>query len=117
MVHELLIRSWQRANLWIVGRYVIMPDHIHLFCAPAAHEFPPLKKWVQYWKAMASLRWPNPADQPIWQQDYWDTQLRQGDSYTEKWHYVINNPVRAGLVEKSEDWPFQGELEILFWHD
>jgi putative transposase len=29
-----LIAAWQAANFWRVGRYMIMPDHVHLFCAP-----------------------------------------------------------------------------------
>jgi REP element-mobilizing transposase RayT len=29
-----IVDAWQRGNSWLVGRYVIMPDHIHLFCAP-----------------------------------------------------------------------------------
>ena len=33
--HELLRASWREARLWLVGRYVIMPNHLHLFCAPA----------------------------------------------------------------------------------
>ena len=28
-----IVDAWQRGNSWLVGRYVIMPDHIHLFCA------------------------------------------------------------------------------------
>jgi hypothetical protein len=31
---QLIIEAWQAANFWRVGRYVIMPDHIHLFCGP-----------------------------------------------------------------------------------
>ena len=116
-VHELVVRSWEKADLWIVGRYVLMPDHIHLFCSPAIHEYPPLKKWIQYWKALVSKKWPHPAEQPIWQQDFWDTQLRQSDTYSEKWHYVLNNPVRAGLIGQANHWPFQDEMETLYWHD
>ena len=33
--HELLRASWREARLWLVGRYVIMPNHLHLFCTPA----------------------------------------------------------------------------------
>jgi len=33
--HELLRTSRREARSWLVGRYVVMPDHIHLFCAPA----------------------------------------------------------------------------------
>ena len=116
IIHDLIVQSWHKAHLWIVGRYIIMPDHIHFFCTPTLHEYPALKKWIQYWKALVSRKWPVLNEQPIWQQDFWDTQLRTGDSYSEKWHYMQNNPVRAGFVEKAEDWPFQGELEKLFWH-
>ena len=37
------------------------------------------------------------------------------ESYDEKWRYVAENPVRAGLVVHSEDWPFQGEMNSLNW--
>ena len=32
---SLLLDSWRKADRWLVGRYVVMPDHLHLFCAPA----------------------------------------------------------------------------------
>lgn len=32
--HALLIAAWKSATWYHVGRYVIMPDHVHLFCAP-----------------------------------------------------------------------------------
>jgi len=66
---------------------------------------------------MVSRAWPNPEEHPIWQPDFWDTQLRKGDSYGEKWNYVRNNPVRAGRVERADDWPYHGTIETLFWHD
>jgi hypothetical protein len=33
--HKLLLTAWQTQPSWLVGRYVILPDHLHLFCAPA----------------------------------------------------------------------------------
>ena len=105
-VHTLLISAWGEADAWEVGRYVVMPDHIHLFCAPGRHDFPPLTKWVQYWKSVASRQWPRPGEQPVWQKSCWDTQLRRGESYAAKWEYVRSNPVRAGLCMETEEWPF-----------
>ena len=35
-VHDLLTHVWREATAWLVGRYVIMPDHIHLFAAPGS---------------------------------------------------------------------------------
>ena len=34
VVHRLLREAWLAASRWKVGRYVLMPDHLHLFCAP-----------------------------------------------------------------------------------
>jgi REP element-mobilizing transposase RayT len=112
-VHDLILNAWRHAGSWMVGRYVIMPDHIHLFCAPARTDSPELKRWIQYWKAISSIKWPRQHEQPVWQKSFWDTQLRRGYSYSSKWEYVRRNPVRAGLCALSEDWPFQGEMEIL----
>ena len=49
----------------------------------------------------------------VWQKEFFDHVLRSCESYSQKWDYVKENPVRAGLVKKSDDWPFQGEIESL----
>src|SRR5438477_9404629 len=113
--HELLRAAWRDARLWLVGRYVVMPDHIHLFCAPVESDAQPLLQWVKYWKSATARTWITPADTPIWQRHFWDTQLRRTESYDQKWQYVVENPVRAGFVARSEDWPYQGELNVLRW--
>jgi hypothetical protein len=41
--------------------------------------------------------------------------MRSSESYAERWEYVRCNPVRAGLVSKPDDWPYQGEIHILRW--
>jgi putative transposase len=110
----LLLRdSWHNATSRLVGRFIVMPDHLHLFCAPAENLVRPLGQWVRYWKTLASRRWPRPHEQPIWQLDFWDTQLRHGAHYDEKWEYVRRNPVRGGLISDANDWPHQGELNEL----
>ncbi len=111
-MHQSLLTVWANASHWLVGRYVIMPDHLHLFCSPGVLPAEPLKPWVSYWKRLVTQT----HGEQIWQRDFWDTQLRRHESYTAKWDYVRNNPVRAGLVTRTEDWPYQGELGILRWH-
>lgn len=76
----------------------------------------PLGNWVRFWKAIASKA-SDAAEGTFWQTDFWDTQLRGHESYASKWEYVRNNPVRAGLVDRTEDWPHQGEMNLLHWHD
>jgi len=112
-----LIAAWQAANFWRVGRYVIMPDHVHLFCAPNTFPPRPLKNWIAFWRNHVTRAWPQRNEIPIWQREYWDRQLRRDESYAQKWEYVENNAVRHGHVARAQDWPYQGELNILEWHD
>lgn len=115
--HRLLIALWQDDSVYRVGRYVIMPDHIHLFCAPNTYPEKPLSNWVRYWKSRSASQWKGSRVEKLWQKDFWDRQLRGHESYTEKWNYVANNPVRAGLIQSVDDWPYQGEIHQLSWHD
>jgi putative transposase len=95
------------------GRYVMMPDHLHLFAAftPAS---PPLAEWVKGLKrAIAEELKRTGRPSPCWQKGFFDHLLRSEESYRQKWRYVRDNPVRAGLVARSEDWPYQGEIQRL----
>jgi putative transposase len=67
---RLIVESWQAANFWRVGRYVIMPDHMHLFCAPNTFPPQPLKKWIAHWKNQVTRAWPHRSEIPIWQRDF-----------------------------------------------
>ena len=73
--YRLLLKAWGAADSWVVGRYMIMPDHIHLFCSPDTLYSSGLEKWVQYWKAIVSREWPSPKEKPLWQKSFWDTLL------------------------------------------
>ena len=116
-VHDLLREAWTAADFFQVGRYVIMPDHIHLFCAPVQPEPGYLEVWIKYWKSHVSKHWPGKKPERIWQKDFWDTQLRRGEIYESKWDYVRLNPVRKGLANHPDDWPYQGEMNKIEWHD
>ena len=111
-VHESLVAFAQRgegagAQL---GRYVIMPDHLHLFVSMDAQRMN-LAKWMKSLKnALSKTLRVAGIRSPHWQKSSFDHVLRSGESYAQKWNYVRENPVRAGLVSKAEDWPFAGEI-------
>jgi len=117
VIAKLLMREWRRARPqhgWAIGRYVIMPDHVHFFCAAEA-EAKPLSVFVGSWKEWTSKGIKNALSltSPVWQEEFFDHVLRSCESYSEKWNYVRDNPVRAQLVSKADDWPYQGEIEEL----
>jgi putative transposase len=114
-IHETFLRFGQEGpahGAWM-GAYVIMPDHLHLFVAMDAEKVT-LPAWMKSLKNTISktLRLSGVAP-PHWQKTFFDHLLRSDESYSEEWNYVRENPVRAGLVRKAEDWPFLGEIFAL----
>ena len=99
---------------WFVGKYLIMPDHIHLFAVPAIVA-DPMASWIGSWKSLAARRLKEVVgiQPPLWQRDYFDRFLRSASSYAREWDYVAMNPVRKGLCARTEDWPWQGSIHDL----
>jgi REP element-mobilizing transposase RayT len=95
----------------LVGRYVLMPDHLHLFvCIPPGAVG--LSAWVKSLKNTLSKYWSAEGfDAPHWQKGFFDHLLRSNESHAEKWKYVQDNPVRAGLVTCHSHWPFAGSIQ------
>ena len=107
-VHAAFVAYSERAQREFnigVGRYVIMPDHVHLFVR-GDHNFV-LSTWVGGLKRAVSVALVKPR---LWQPGFFDHVLRSSESYAEKWNYVRENPVRAGLVDDAAKWEYQGEI-------
>ena len=114
---QTLTDVWQKSaqlDGWYVGRFVLMPDHVHFFAMPE-REAKSRGSWIKMWKSVTARRWAKELKlpPPIWQEDTFDHILRSVESYQAKWNYVRENPVRAGLCLKPEDWPWQGEIHQL----
>jgi putative transposase len=99
----------------LVGRYVLMPDHLHLFvCIPPGAVG--LSMWMKSLKNTLSKHWrEHGIEAPHWQKGFFDHLIRSGESHAEKWKYVRENPVRAGLVGRAEDWPYDGAIQPDSW--
>ncbi len=94
----------------LVGRYVIMPDHLHLFAAFGPDSLS-LSEWIRALKrALAKELRQMGTARECWQKGFFDHVMRSEESYEQKWLYVVQNPVRAGLVQGQRDWPYQGEI-------
>jgi REP-associated tyrosine transposase len=111
-VHESFIRFGLQAGahgVW-VGRYVIMPDHIHLFVG-FGPESKSISVWIKSLKNTISKTLNRATlSAPHWQKGFFDHVIRSDESYDQKWIYVRENPVRAGLVRAAEGWPYAGEI-------
>jgi REP element-mobilizing transposase RayT len=111
--HRVVVQAWRQAEFWHVGEYVVMPDHIHFFCTPAKVDGYPVRRWIGYWKRLAGE-----CDESLkrcFQEDCWDTQMRDLAHYEEKLSYVRQNPVRSGIVVDAQSWPYRGQVNQLVW--
>jgi len=88
------------------GRYVIMPDHVHCFVRLAPH----LELGTTIRLLKRALSGGIMVRRPHWQPGFFDHLLRHHESYSAKWRYVLENPVREGLVTEVNDWPYRGEI-------
>jgi putative transposase len=115
LVHEAFVRFVRSAaerGAW-VGRYVLRPDHLHLFLV-VEDERVRLSEWMGSLKNCISKTLRGRGEvSPHWQKGFFDHVMRSGESYSAKWDYVRDNPVRAGLVSHPEDWPYAGEVHEL----
>jgi putative transposase len=92
-----------------IGRYVIMPEHVHLFVR-GGPDFT-LGRWVGVLKqTLARAANLSGVNTRFWQEGFFDHVLRSDESYSQKWNYVRENPVRAGFVKSAEEGPYQGEI-------
>ncbi|CAM3112714.1 Transposase IS200-like domain-containing protein [Pseudoalteromonas distincta] len=85
--------------------YTLMPDHLHwLFQLKDL----PLNDVVRQYKSITTVNINkfNCSNGKIWQQNYFEHQLRAEDDLINQARYIIANPLRAGLVNKAEEYPF-----------
>lgn len=111
-VQRALHTIWRdTATAWLVSDYLLMPDHLHLFCAPRDWEFR-IERWIAFWKDRLTKTCPQAGS---FQCGGFHHRLRTEESYAQKWEYVRENPVRAGLVKQPDDWPYQGRVHEITW--
>ena len=113
-VHDGLVDVWRRASHWLVGHYVILPDHVHFFASPGSIEpESTLEAWARYWKSQLTRQLGNRGSERRWLPGIWDTRLRKEDGYESAWQYVRANPVRHGLAAEADGWEYQGKIHDL----
>ena len=88
-----------------------MPDHFHALVEGTRADAN-LPRFIQRFKQCSSFHWKRRTGAALWQRGYYEHVLRtEEDSFTLA-RYILNNPVRAGLVQRPEDYAFLGSLTM-----
>ena len=93
---------------WGILAGVVMPDHAHLVITPAEERGLSVGDFASGFKRL--LRKNMTGQDWEWQRGCFDRLLHSEESLHDKWNYVHDNPVRAGLVSQSGDWPYYIDL-------
>jgi putative transposase len=103
-VFEQEFEAARRRCGFVIGGYVLMPEHVHLLVGE-----PPrltLASAIQVLKQLTSRRLKVSGEPQFWQLRYYDFNVHNEEKRVEKLRYMHRNPVKRGLVEKAEDWPW-----------
>jgi putative transposase len=104
------IRYWDTIK-WTVYTIVILPDHIHVLAQPlpkAEGGVFDLTEILHSVKSFSSQKINQQRVQQgsIWQDERYDRIVRDEAEFLEKWNYIRNNPVKLGLTQIPEDYPW-----------
>jgi putative transposase len=86
--------------------WCVMPNHVHVLIMLLKDHA--LGEVVQQWKGVTSMQLNRLLGQSgrLWQPDYFDRSVRDMDHFYNCRSYIRNNPVKAKLCEKPEDWRY-----------
>jgi len=100
------VQFYSRKLTYRLYGYTLMPDHLHVLLSPAASERR-LAYWLDVFKSHTTNRFHERGHRgPLWQPSAHDHVCRDGETAEAVLMYIVNNPVRAGLVERWRDWPW-----------
>ncbi|MEO7931557.1 MAG: DEAD/DEAH box helicase [Chthoniobacterales bacterium] len=101
----------------------VMPDHVHLLLEPFVKDrlengnlvFYSLAEITHSIKSFTAHQMNAITERkgPVWQKESFDRLMRTDREAEEKFHYILKNPVRAGVVSQEEDYPWRWTQEAL----
>ncbi len=97
-----LLKDDRSKGRYRLHAFVLMPDHLHLLITPAPDVS--IEKAMQYIKGGFSFRLK--SKMPVWEDSFRKLRIQDAASYQSHRDYIHENPVRALLCERAEDFPW-----------
>ena len=86
--------------------FCFMPDHLHLLLG--GQENSDLKDYMKAFKQASAYSFKKEFCDALWQRSYYEHVLRREEAVEDIARYILNNPVRAGLVQDFRQYPYSG---------
>ena len=111
-IAQIVVDAWSHwhTKKYNIIAFTVMPNHVHLLIDHFSNES--LGTLIHSWKSFTAqqINKINNTTGPLWSKDYWDRYIRDEQHLKNAVHYIMNNPVKAGLVNSADDWEFSGVL-------
>jgi putative transposase len=104
-----------------IPAYCFMPDHVHVL-ATGRSDGSDLRRFLKDWKQQTGHAYKQAAHIKLWQGGFYDHVLRAEEDRAAVVRYLLENPIRAGLVRNLLEYPYWGSglcsreelLEVLY---
>lgn len=98
----------KRHHPFVMLGHCFLPEHFHLMLRPTGasnfsaimHSLKP--NFTKDYKACLGVS----GRMKFWQKGFWDHMIRDEDDFQRHLDYIHYNPVKHGLVQRPEDWPY-----------
>jgi len=82
----------------------LMPDHLHWLLSDASHALETIRRF----KSLSThVGWRENRQGKLWQRSFWDHVIRRDENLRAVAEYIVQNPVRAGLVAEADQYPYR----------
>ena len=104
------VRSVKQARPFAVDAWVVLPDHLHAIWSLPPHDADYSGRWREIKKRFAKIvrvmEGYRSSTEPVWQPRFWEHTINSSRDYQAHIDYVHFNPVKHGLVDQVQDWPY-----------
>jgi REP element-mobilizing transposase RayT len=105
LVVESILYNAQKLRSYDLDAFAVMPNHVHMLVLPRVSP----SRFMQTLKgytAREANKLLQRSGQPFWQTESYDHAARDCREAERIRRYIEENPVKAGLVERAEDYPW-----------
>jgi len=124
------LKDQRKKSGYKVFIYCLMPEHLHFLCSVGVYsrnyahkglhypnKTPSIISFVNQFKGKSTtIAWKYGIKGSLWQRRWYDHILRKDEDVTKVGKYILNNPVRRGLVEDWHEYPYCGQLDEFRLH-
>ena len=102
-----ILRDVAANQKMLLHAWCFMPDHLHLL-NQGSYDSTSLIPFIKLFKQKSGYYYKKTNNNRLWQEGYYEYVLRKNEDIKEKVLYILQNPVRKGLVKHYSHYQYLG---------